>query len=225
MHPRPTADRSTHLNRGTPMLLLLIRHAHAGDRDPEQWPDDRDRPLTDKGRKTQREVSRAPRQARPRAHQVLASPWARAAADRGDPGRRELGARAARRSRAPRSPTEPDLGAAGRRHRRARPGRHRRAGGPFALDGGAGGAAAHRIGGRDCGSTIPKSGVMGIDLERAAAGSGRAAVLPAAEDGVDASDDDRLSARPLRRSSQSSFCPKIARFDECPGFTFALGLM
>ena len=40
------------------MLLLLIRHAHAGDRDAERWPDDRDRPLTDKGRKTQRKVSR-----------------------------------------------------------------------------------------------------------------------------------------------------------------------
>ena len=34
------------------MLLLLIRHANAGDRDPQRWPADRDRPLTDKGRKT-----------------------------------------------------------------------------------------------------------------------------------------------------------------------------
>ena len=37
------------------MLLLLVRHAHAGDRDPNQWPDDRDRPLTDKGRKLRAE--------------------------------------------------------------------------------------------------------------------------------------------------------------------------
>ena len=35
------------------MLLLLNRHANAGERDPAQWPDDRDRPLTDKGRKVQ----------------------------------------------------------------------------------------------------------------------------------------------------------------------------
>jgi phosphohistidine phosphatase len=41
------------------MLLLLIRHAHAGERDPDRWPDDRDRPLTDKGRKIQRKMSRA----------------------------------------------------------------------------------------------------------------------------------------------------------------------
>ena len=40
------------------MLLLLNRHANAGDRDPAQWPDDRDRPLTDKGRKVQADVSR-----------------------------------------------------------------------------------------------------------------------------------------------------------------------
>ena len=33
------------------MLLLLVRHADAGDRDPAQWPDDTLRPLTDKGRK------------------------------------------------------------------------------------------------------------------------------------------------------------------------------
>ena len=35
------------------MLLLLNRHADAGARDSAQWPDDRDRPLSDKGRKVQ----------------------------------------------------------------------------------------------------------------------------------------------------------------------------
>ena len=40
------------------MRLLLNRHADAGQRDPAQWPDDRDRPLTDKGRKVQSELSR-----------------------------------------------------------------------------------------------------------------------------------------------------------------------
>ncbi len=61
------------------MLLLLIRHAHAGDRDPTQWPDDRDRPLTDKGRKVQRDVSRFLRKRDLVPALVLTSPWARAA--------------------------------------------------------------------------------------------------------------------------------------------------
>jgi phosphohistidine phosphatase len=61
------------------MILLLVRHAHAGDRDPERWPDDRDRPLTDKGRKTQRDVSRFLRKRDVVPTLVLASPWARAA--------------------------------------------------------------------------------------------------------------------------------------------------
>lgn len=61
------------------MLLLLIRHAHAGDHDPQQWPDDRERPLTDKGRKTQRKVSRALRELDLIPAKVLTSPWVRAA--------------------------------------------------------------------------------------------------------------------------------------------------
>jgi phosphohistidine phosphatase len=61
------------------MLLLLIRHAHAGDRDSDRWPDDRDRPLTDKGRKTQRRVSRALGKLDLIPAKVLTSPWIRAA--------------------------------------------------------------------------------------------------------------------------------------------------
>ena len=61
------------------MLLLLVRHADAGDRDPAQWPDDRDRPLTDKGRKVQRRVSRALGERKLIPTLVLTSPWARAA--------------------------------------------------------------------------------------------------------------------------------------------------
>jgi phosphohistidine phosphatase len=61
------------------MLLLLIRHAHAGERDPERWPDDRDRPLTDKGRKTQRKVSRALGKLGLVPTKVVTSPWTRAA--------------------------------------------------------------------------------------------------------------------------------------------------
>src|SRR6185312_3732523 len=61
------------------MLLLLVRHADAGDRDPDRWPDDRDRPLTDKGRKTQRRVSRALGELKLAPTHVLTSPWTRAA--------------------------------------------------------------------------------------------------------------------------------------------------
>jgi phosphohistidine phosphatase len=61
------------------MLLLLIRHAHAGDRDAQQWPDDRDRPLTEKGRKTHRKVSRALGKLDLIPAKVLTSPWTRAA--------------------------------------------------------------------------------------------------------------------------------------------------
>lgn len=61
------------------MLLLLIRHAHAGDHDPNQWPDDRDRPLTDKGRKTHRRVSRLLGKLDLVPGLVLTSPWIRAA--------------------------------------------------------------------------------------------------------------------------------------------------
>ena len=61
------------------MILLLNRHANAGERDPAQWPDDRDRPLTDKGRKVQDEVSRWLRKRDLAPTLVLTSPWTRAA--------------------------------------------------------------------------------------------------------------------------------------------------
>lgn len=60
------------------MLLLLVRHAHAGTRDPERWPDDRDRPLTEKGRSVQTRASRALRALGLVPDCVLTSPWARA---------------------------------------------------------------------------------------------------------------------------------------------------
>jgi phosphohistidine phosphatase len=60
------------------MLLLLNRHAHAGTRDPGQWPDDRDRPLTEKGRAVQTDVSRFLRKRDLVPSLVLTSPWARA---------------------------------------------------------------------------------------------------------------------------------------------------
>ncbi|MBA3319215.1 MAG: histidine phosphatase family protein [Gemmatimonadales bacterium] len=60
------------------MLLLLVRHANAGERDPAQWPDDRDRPLTEKGRKVQAQVSRFLRKRDLAPSLVLTSPWTRA---------------------------------------------------------------------------------------------------------------------------------------------------
>src|SRR5947209_4974494 len=61
------------------MILLLVRHAHAGDRDPAQWPDDRMRPLTDKGRKTQAKVAKALRNFGLIPELIVTSPWTRAA--------------------------------------------------------------------------------------------------------------------------------------------------
>ena len=60
------------------MHLLLCRHANAGTRDSSQWPDDRDRPLTDKGRKVQADVSRFLRKRDLAPSLVLTSPWVRA---------------------------------------------------------------------------------------------------------------------------------------------------
>ena len=61
------------------MLLLLNRHANAAQRDPAQWPDDSERPLTDKGRKVQNDVSRWLRKRDLAPTLVLTSPWTRAA--------------------------------------------------------------------------------------------------------------------------------------------------
>jgi phosphohistidine phosphatase len=61
------------------MLLLIIRHADAGARDPARWPDDTQRPLSDKGRKVHRRVSRALKRLDLVPELVLTSPWVRAA--------------------------------------------------------------------------------------------------------------------------------------------------
>ena len=61
------------------MLLLIIRHADAEERDPARWPDDTQRPLSDKGRKVHRRVSRALKRLELVPELVLTSPWVRAA--------------------------------------------------------------------------------------------------------------------------------------------------
>ena len=60
------------------MLLLLIRHAHAGDRDPVKYPDDTLRELTDRGRRTQKDVARWMRDNDLLSGAILSSPWVRA---------------------------------------------------------------------------------------------------------------------------------------------------
>ncbi len=60
------------------MLLLLVRHAQAGERDPERWPDDQLRPLTNTGRAAHARVSRALKRLDVAPSVVVSSPWIRA---------------------------------------------------------------------------------------------------------------------------------------------------
>lgn len=60
------------------MLLLLVRHAQAGERDAERWPDDSLRPLTNPGRAAQARVSRALRRLDAAPDLIVTSPWVRA---------------------------------------------------------------------------------------------------------------------------------------------------
>lgn len=60
------------------MDILLIRHAIAFERDPQQWPDDRDRPLTPKGARSFKEVARGIREIASSVDAVLSSPFVRA---------------------------------------------------------------------------------------------------------------------------------------------------
>lgn len=60
------------------MILLLIRHAHAGERDPMRWADDTQRPLTRRGRDGARRMARRLRAQGLRPTLILASPWRRA---------------------------------------------------------------------------------------------------------------------------------------------------
>ena len=55
-----------------------MRHAHAGEADPRRWPDDRLRPLSDKGRRKHAVVADALRRMGVRFDRVLTSPLVRA---------------------------------------------------------------------------------------------------------------------------------------------------
>ncbi|MEO8635302.1 MAG: histidine phosphatase family protein [Gemmatimonadales bacterium] len=60
------------------MRLLLIRHADAGDRDDTLWPDDTERPLSERGRKRQARVAKRLRRQDLVPDLLLSSPWLRA---------------------------------------------------------------------------------------------------------------------------------------------------
>ena len=60
------------------MLLLIVRHARAGESDPAKYPDDTLRPLTREGRAIHAEVSAALRKRGVRPDLILSSPWKRA---------------------------------------------------------------------------------------------------------------------------------------------------
>ena len=60
------------------MHLYVVRHAAAFARDPERWPDDRDRPLTGRGVRHFRRLARLLRTLAPEVDLVLRSPLGRA---------------------------------------------------------------------------------------------------------------------------------------------------
>lgn len=60
------------------MKLLLIRHADAAERDPERYPDDRDRPITGKGERRHEKMAKRLRKLGLEPVLLLSSPWKRA---------------------------------------------------------------------------------------------------------------------------------------------------
>jgi len=60
------------------MLLLIVRHAQAGEHDAKKYPDDTLRPLTRKGRQIHAEVSRLLRKRKIIPGAIYTSPWKRA---------------------------------------------------------------------------------------------------------------------------------------------------
>ena len=60
------------------VLLILMRHGEAGEADSRRWPDDRQRPLTDAGRREHARVAEALRRMDVRFDRMLSSPLVRA---------------------------------------------------------------------------------------------------------------------------------------------------
>lgn len=59
------------------MELLIIRHAWAGESDPEKWPDDRERPVTSKGARRFNRIARRLARLLPEVDAVWSSPLRR----------------------------------------------------------------------------------------------------------------------------------------------------
>lgn len=60
------------------MQIIIVRHAIAFDRDPLQWADDRQRPLTPEGVERFERAARGLARIAPPVEVVLSSPWKRA---------------------------------------------------------------------------------------------------------------------------------------------------
>ena len=60
------------------MKLLIVRHGKAHDPDPREWPDDSERPLTDKGERRFSKSVAAIKALAPEGAQVISSPYTRA---------------------------------------------------------------------------------------------------------------------------------------------------
>lgn len=60
------------------MQIVIVRHGVAFDRDPAQWPDDRQRPLTEEGEKKMRRAALGLKWLVPQVDVLLSSPWKRA---------------------------------------------------------------------------------------------------------------------------------------------------
>ena len=60
------------------MKLLIVRHAKAFDPDPRKWPDDSERPLTEKGERRFKRSVPAIKALAPEGAKVISSPYARA---------------------------------------------------------------------------------------------------------------------------------------------------
>lgn len=62
------------------MRIILMRHAPAEDRDPQRWPDDRARPLTERGMRRARQAARGVCALEREVARIWTSPAARAQA-------------------------------------------------------------------------------------------------------------------------------------------------
>ncbi len=60
------------------MKLLIVRHGKAFDADPRKWPDDSERPLTEKGERRFKKSVPAIKTLAPEGAKIISSPYARA---------------------------------------------------------------------------------------------------------------------------------------------------